>query len=755
MTVADVKVYEADGTTFIAFVDDYLDLTAMEELEGQGGGSLTLAFDNATLAAYPHLLDYRNVVKVQIGASIVAAWFITKKATTVVGEGAAASEAWTVSGPGLNAWLDESVLFHEFTHPYSGSTRWFNWGSKAGAWYSAFNWGSPTRVKKRGGSDFTQPSNPFRYRPSNWPTSADGNVWWVWDRASAWTGAPAGDVYLRYPWTVVANDTNYRLYFTGKSRVDVLLDGEPLVKVRDVGCYRRTYVADFTLDAGQHLIALRTRNGGGFAGVIAVLVRVTENAQGDEVETVVSRTGGPNWYMLAYPASEPGWTAGEVLGALLDEAQTRNVVSADYLTAGFTDDVDSDGVDWTRYFWSFGVGDTYWTVVQSMRDRTGTDIRVHPQTHVLDAWVSRGTDLSATVELTAAEHVQELTEEVDVAIRNLLLVASDDGWTTRQYAASVSAYGRIEAYLDIGSLEGASAATVATATLQRAAIPAESVTVTFYPDGSNTPWADFNVGDRISVATKDGQTDRRVISIAMRANGQTGAVDYTIELDALSREQLDRLQRIIDNARIANGMAGGSGGAPNSGGGPGGGSGGGPGGGNGWTPNPARPAGPAPPTGDPANPDVPPDDPGSGDVEYGMGDVSATVAQEMMLAWNTLNDANDRIYLSLHTGELTATDGEWANANELAGGGYARLLVPLTAFAVYTGNDPVTRSTNTDLTFASNSGATAWTVTHVAVWDTTNSAIQSVVTLPTPISVGPNEAPYIPAGWFALEVSSV
>jgi len=126
----------------------------------------------------------------------------------------------------------------------------------------------------------------------------------------------------------------------------------------------------------------------------------------------------------------------------------------------------------------------------------------------------------------------------------------------------------------------------------------------------------------------------------------------------------------------------------------------------------------------------------------------------MMLAWNTLNDANDRIYLSLHTGELTATAGEWANANELSGSGYARLLVPLTAFAVYTGNDPVVRSTNTDLTFETNSGATDWVITHIAVWDTTNAAIQSVVTLPTPISVGPNEAPYIPEGWFALEVSS-
>ena len=137
-----------------------------------------------------------------------------------------------------------------------------------------------------------------------------------------------------------------------------------------------------------------------------------------------------------------------------------------------------------------------------------------------------------------------------------------------------------------------------------------------------------------------------------------------------------------------------------------------------------------------------------------MGDVSATVAQEMMLAWNTLNTADDRVYLSLHTGELTATDGEWANANELSGDGYARLLVPLTAFAVYTGNDPVTRSTNTDLNFETNNGASTWVVTHVAVWDTTNAAIQSVVTLPTPISIGPNQAPQIPAGWFALEVSS-
>ena len=71
-------------------------------------------------------------------------------------------------------------------------------------------------------------------------------------------------------------------------------------------------------------------------------------------------------------------------------------------------------------------------------------------------------------------------------------------------------------------------------------------------------------------------------------------------------------------------------------------------------------------------------------------------------------------------------------------------LVPLTAFAVYTGNDPVVRSTNTDLTFETNSGATDWVITHIAVWDTTNAAIQSVVTLPTPISVGPNEAPTRP-----------
>ena len=658
-----------------------------------------------------------------------------------------------MSGPGLNAWLDESVLFHEFTSAYSGSTRWFNWGSKAGSWYTNFNWGSPTRVKKRGGSDFTQPGNPFRYRPANWPTAADGNVWWVWDRATAWQGAPAGDLYLRYPWTVAADDTNYRLYFTGKGRVDVLLDGEPLVKVRDVGAVRRTYVADFTLDAGQHLVALRTRNGGGFAGVIAVLIRVTEDAEGEEVETVVSRTGGTNWYCLAYPASEPGWTAGEVLDALLTEAQTRNVVSADYLTTGFTDDVDSDGVAWTRYFWSFGVGDTYWTVVQSMKDRTGTDVRVHPQTHVLDAWVSRGADLSATVELTAAEHVQQLTEEVDVAIRNLYLIASDDGWRTQQYAASVSAYGRIEAYLDVGSLEGASATTVATATLQRAAIPAESVTVTYYPDSSNTPWADFNVGDRISVATKDGQTDRRVVSIAMRANGQTGAVDYTIELDALSREQIDRLQRIVDNAQVASGMAGG--GAPNQAG-PGGGAPNqaGPGGGNGWTPNPSRPAGPAAPPTNPGAPDVPPDDPGSGDVEYGMGEVSKTVATDMAAEWATYGDP---LYLSLHSSEPEATTGEWAvGSTELAGTGYARVAVPLASFAAVTGNDPVTRSTTVDVDFEANSGLTDWVaITHIGLWNNAQDKILSVVTLPTPIVIGANEAPQIPAGWFALEVTSI
>lgn len=742
----DVLIYQPDGATLIAIVPDVLAVTALEEKDGQGGGSLRVAYDNPALAANPTLLDHRNVVKVRIGGTVRAAWMIRKTDEVLVGAGGEVVRAVEASGPGLLAWLEDAVVYQEAPNDQGGSTRWFGWGSKSGTWYSSSEWGAPVRVAKRGGADFTDPQNRYRNKPLNWP-DCKPKAWWVWDRPNANRTAPAGKCYFRYPVYTAEDGTDYGLYLTADNRVDVQIDGEPLSTVRGRRAFKNTYAVDFTLDSGTHILGFRVTNRGGGASLLAALFRYDDTDDDESTGTLVGATGtGTGWVIRSYPTAEPGWTAGEILADLISEADTRGVASVGYLNGDtFTDTTDTDGTAWSEYVIPVNVGDTYWQVAENLRDYD-VDLRVNPATLALDAYQVRGSDVSGSVMIAAGSSAVSANEQVESRIVNTVLVADEDEWSTVTDSASVSAHGRTEGFLNLSSLPTRSAAKVADKVLELYALPVEGTTLEYVPQTGAVPWVDFNVGDYVTAPTTGGgYTTRRVISIAVALDTQNAEPVYQVELGALSRDLIERLQRLID--RLSAGASGNlAGKVPSP-----------PGGGDELPYRPTDPVTAPPgdsPWNDPNDPEFNNPDPGdSVDGVFGVGQVNANVARTMVDVWESYGGS---FQIALLTGEPTATAGFWdIGSTELTDTGYARKTVSVTSeMSAASGNDPAVRDNIGPLTFDANSSGADWTpITHVAL--IAANVILSVVPLPSPLVVADGEAAEISEGDLQLTVSSV
>lgn len=768
MSTVDVLVYEPDGTTPMAVVPDVLSVTASEESTGPGGGTLEIAHDNPALVGNRNLLNPRNVVKVRVDGVVRAAWFITQTTKVMVGD-SEADQVWTVSGPGLLAWLDDAVVHQEYENPYSDSTRYFGWGSGPGSWYREDSWGRPVRVAKRGGNDWTDPNNRYRKKPVNWPNTGDTTAWWVWDRSNANRAAPKGWCYFRYKLDVSGTDIPHTLYLTADNRVDVQLDGEPLATVRGRRAFKRTYAVDFDLSAGTHYLGFRAKNRGAGASLIAALFRYADADDAEEDGILVTATGhnSSRWRLLAYPSQEPGWTAGEVLAKIVAEANERGVGSIGYLNGdNFSATVDSDGVAWPEYCWKFGVGDTYSAVVAEMRDYD-VDVRVNPNTLKLEAYDTRGTSVSGVV-LDSGVNITGANQSVESKFANTILFNDEDEWRTIGDSASVLLSGRTEAYLALGSLPSRSATKVVNKTLEQYGLPIESVVADYVPTGNgDVPWQDFNVGDTIYAPDSGGGgANRRVLSISVAIDDSTGEPVYSVELDALSSEVRDRIQRLINRLSAGGGgnlagkvpsRRGKTPGANDPGSGGGGGGGGSPSGG-GAGGNPYRPADPVfePPTDDPWTRPDDPIDPGDGyGQEWGVGQVSKAVAEDMIAVWSS--EYGDPLKLALLTAEPSVADGVWDIAGvECTEADYARVDVALSAFDAATGNDPVYRATNVELTFPTNASGGDWAaVTHMALLDTAGADVLSVIALPEPIVVGDSESASVGSGNLQLVVESV
>lgn len=269
----------------------------------------------------------------------------------------------------------------------------------------------------------------------------------------------------------------------------------------------------------------------------------------------------------AYPDQAPGWTPGDILLTLIQEAEDREVDFPNYLVPTFTSDVDSNGVAWPEPIpWTFDVG-TKLSDVVSQLEEVIADIWIDPDTFKLYAVAQRGVDRTVpigTVSPVVFRKAQNLRAAQTTAtgkIVNSLSIKTIKGWMDyQQSGSSIDEFGAIEDKLDTGANEAVSIQ-LANAVFAQKQVEEEGATYDVYiADGRKTPWIHFFPGDWVLAPNAQLQeVKRRIMSISVQTS-TTGRPLYTLEFDTIFQTSEARLE-----AAIKNNGGGGLGGAAASG----------------------------------------------------------------------------------------------------------------------------------------------------------------------------------------------
>lgn len=260
---------------------------------------------------------------------------------------------------------------------------------------------------------------------------------------------------------------------------------------------------------------------------------IAETTRGRSAGSVL-QTNTVDWVVKDFTSGVPGLTPGKMLRLVLEEWQARGVSVGDHFTLGCTDTHDSAGQPWAVEL-NIPVpleADVHRLVV--LLEEHGIGVDVAPDL-TINAWNTRGADLSATV--TIAAHTAGVTQlsstRDESAVENVLRLRTDEGWTEVVDAASVAARGRSESGLRLdGWPSAAQAEPVTGALLEELATPPRTTSCTITSEAAAVPNRDFSISD---VVTCDAITDSGFEAVPMRFVSSTcwlveKTLHYTVEL---------------------------------------------------------------------------------------------------------------------------------------------------------------------------------------------------------------------------------
>jgi len=263
------------------------------------------------------------------------------------------------------------------------------------------------------------------------------------------------------------------------------------------------------------------------AGFLCAVRKMTNGKPGD----LIRRTDTTNWEVTDV---EPQWRPAMILKTLIQEAQARGVYRLSALNMStFDTSTDSESTAWTTGVdMTLKCGVSLLQVLDEMVD-LGVDFRVRPSQTWLDAYESRGADLSGTVRLFPGRNLLTYSTVAERKLKTAALVRSKDGWTVKN--VNVDTYGRREMYVEVGRTRSeATARVVADRIIRRTGkVRITASAADAIPVPGADPYTDFKVGDLIGVPapTGSGWSRARVLSIAMK--DEAGTATYTPELEVL------------------------------------------------------------------------------------------------------------------------------------------------------------------------------------------------------------------------------
>lgn len=387
----EVEVYSYDDPTErLDVLNGRMSPSVLEEIRGDGGGNVELLIDDPKLKANPDLLHGRNLLIFKVDGKRVGAVRVDKKGAEFV-ELDNGDRIYRVSGSGLRGWLNDAIV-----HPAGGvrktsyDERFFNFATERGDWYDSSQWATPTNVVNWG--DVV--GSPWRYAPAEWPDVP--NAKWVWSSNSI-SSAPGGDNFFRYEFTA-AEAAKYSFFFAADDDFAVYIDGQ-LVQQSEPGAISWSQVSrqDADLEAGDHVFAVRVTNKDNTPAGLIAAVFTFGDPEVPSSATLISYTGkagDTNWKVAGYPDPLPGWSPGEIMLTLLEEAEARGVRFPLWITPTFTSTLDSYGNPWDRSLdWSFRIGTTLGEVLSRMEELV-CDAWIDPETFEFHMVAERGVDRS-------------------------------------------------------------------------------------------------------------------------------------------------------------------------------------------------------------------------------------------------------------------------------------------------------------------------------------------------------------------------
>lgn len=534
-----------DPTVRLNYIPRYEEASFLDELKRPGGGSVTLRSDDYKFLETPALLDRRNIVKCRYGNKVISAFVVQSQEEIYVDQSEGKASAMTYAGESLKTWFRDAELYAEGGFKSDAYVqRAFSFASVTGPWYNGSDWSPAVNVIARKNS--ANPNYWAKGVPEGWPQEAV-NAYWVWTQAnSVASPAPVTTTLWRYPFTVSSGvgKKRYKLNLTVDNSYIVYVDGQRLGEgnsVYDVAEY------EFVLNPGTHVIAIEATNTISLSGILMALYR--SSTAGDNGKySLIYQSGQAGLLFYNKPNKRPGWTVGEILRILLEEAEARGVRFPQYLTPTFTDSVDSNGTPWLAPIdWEWPLGTSYYEILESLEE-VQCETWIDPDTYEFHAYVNKGRNLQEgndAVQIRAARNINQATREANLSIKNSVLVNANGLWVEQTHTDSIAKYGRIEGFLQT-ELPADTSREVAKAVLDVLVDSTRSLTIEIIPSEFAVPFLDFNTGDWISVTDPVGTMESdRVVTLAVSATRDSPLPIFSIEMNTASEDKILKLGRLI------------------------------------------------------------------------------------------------------------------------------------------------------------------------------------------------------------------
>lgn len=253
------------------------------------------------------------------------------------------------------------------------------------------------------------------------------------------------------------------------------------------------------------------------------------------------------WRSLAYPALQPGWSVGQIVRDILDEAQARSNVTD--VTLGFTNNSDSDGDSWQgvqgggSYIpgFSMAIGTSLFDALNSLVDQGWIDYRMKAGVPQLQVWNQGSAGGSSGVTFTEGVNISSMSVKASPYIYDRLLVKWSGGFV------NVGSNGR-EGYVTVNAQDEDEAIRRGNVILQDIQNPDPAILIEVEPIVGSQPYLDFEVGDYVNVT---GYGSLRVLAMSVTQNDM-GYPIVNVELNkrwpSTQRAEYNLLQTLGEGA---------------------------------------------------------------------------------------------------------------------------------------------------------------------------------------------------------------